>query len=179
MFHFLKRITNISYNELGLNHIRGDTHITSTLRRVGGIRVKWDVVGRRGLASILGVQSLFFITENWICAMTRHYVESNINILLTRNLPFDSDVRQWSHRLMIPLHCLWAKSNNIARGQFERDVTWFCFCFDFVYSHTVQLLFHINVVEIKQVDCKMSTEMWIIINKRHSWYFWTTTHRRV
>ena len=45
-----------------------------------------------------------FIKENWICAITRHRVElnhgdiispwSNINILLTKNLPFDSDVRQ-------------------------------------------------------------------------------------
>ena len=28
---------------------------------------------------------------------------------------------------MIPLHCLWAKSNNRTRDQFEYDVTWFCF----------------------------------------------------
>ena len=33
---------------------------------------------------------------------------------------------------MITLHCLWAKSNNRMRGQFECDVTWFCFCFKFV-----------------------------------------------
>ena len=45
---------------------------------------------------------------------------------------------------MIPLHCLWAKLNNRTHGQFECDMTWFCFCFDFV--------------QIKQVDCKMSTE---------------------
>ena len=31
----------------------------------------------------------FFIKENWICAMTRHHVELNIIILLTRNVPFD------------------------------------------------------------------------------------------
>ena len=37
---------------------------------------------------------IFFIKENWICAMTRHQAEPNINILLTRNLPFDSDFRQ-------------------------------------------------------------------------------------
>ena len=43
---------------------------------------------------------------------------------------------------MIPLHCLWAKSNNRTRGQFKCDVTWFCFCFDFV--------------QIEQVDCKMN-----------------------
>ena len=35
---------------------------------------------------------------------------------------------------MMTFHCLWAKSNNRTRGQFECDVTWFCFCFDFVRS---------------------------------------------
>ena len=29
--------------------------------------------------------------------------------------------------LMIPLNCLWGKSNNRTRGQLECDVTWFCF----------------------------------------------------
>ena len=89
-----------------------------------------------GLVSVLDAQSLFFfLKENWICATTRHHAEPNINMLLTRNLPFDSDVRQWSHPLMIPLHCLWAKSNNKTRDQFECDVSWFRFCFDFVRSH--------------------------------------------
>ena len=47
------------------------------------------------VASVLDVQSsCFFITENWICAMSRHHAESNINILLTGNLSFDSDFRQ-------------------------------------------------------------------------------------
>ena len=36
---------------------------------------------------------------------------------------------------MIPLQCLWAKSNNRLHGQVECDVTWFCFYFDFVRSH--------------------------------------------
>ena len=105
----------------------------------------------------------FFITEYWICAMTRHYSEPNINILLTRNLPFGSDVRQWSQPLMIPLHFLWAKSNNRTHGQFECDVTWFCFCFDFVRSHVrcgccsiVCLRF--QVVQVKQIDWKMNTK---------------------
>ena len=37
---------------------------------------------------------------------------------------------------MIPLHFLWAKSNNTTRGQLECEVTLFfiCFCFDFVHS---------------------------------------------
>ena len=66
--------------------------------------------------------------------MTRHHAESN-NILLTRYFPIDSGVRPWSHLLMTPLHCLCAKSNNRTSDQFECDVTWFCFCFDFVRSH--------------------------------------------
>ena len=52
----------------------------------------------RGLASVLDAQSLFiylfiyfFVIENWICAITRHYAEPN-NILLIRNFWFD--VRQ-------------------------------------------------------------------------------------
>ena len=67
--------------------------------------------------------------------MTRHHAESNINILLTRNLSFDSGVRQLSHILIMPLYCFWAKSNNRTCGRFEYDVTWSCFCFDFVRSH--------------------------------------------
>ena len=37
---------------------------------------------------------------------------------------------------MIPLHCLWAKSNNRPRGQFDCDMTLFLlFLFDVVHSH--------------------------------------------
>ena len=36
----------------------------------------------------------FFVDENQICAMIRHHAEPNINILLTRNFPFDSDVSE-------------------------------------------------------------------------------------
>ena len=78
---------------------------------------------------------IFLIKENWVCVITRHHAESNFNILLTRNLPFDSGVRQWRYLLMMLLHCLSAKSNNKTCGQFEYNVTWFYFCFDFVRSH--------------------------------------------
>ena len=48
-----------------------------------------------GLANVPDVQSLFFLVKkNWISVMTRGHAEPNINVLLTRNLPFDSDVRQ-------------------------------------------------------------------------------------
>ena len=90
---------------------------------------------RSGGSKYSGRLIFFLIKENWIFPMTRHHIEWNINILLTRNLPIDSDIRQWSHSLMIPSHYLWAKLNNRTRGQFECGMTWFCFCFDFVCSH--------------------------------------------
>ena len=101
----------------------------------------------RGLASVLDAQSLFiylfiyfFVIENWICAITRHYAEPN-NILLIKKFWFD--VRQWSHRLMITVHCLWAKSNNRAPGQSECEVAWFCFWFWFrLFACSAWLLFH-------------------------------------
>ena len=61
--------------------------------------------------------------------MTRHHAN---NILLTGNLPFDSDVRKSSHPLMIPLHYLGAKSNNSTHGQFEYDLTFFVIVVVFV-----------------------------------------------
>ena len=51
-------------------------------------------VRKAELASVLDVQSFFFVKEKWICGMNRQHTEPNINILLTRNLLFDSDVRQ-------------------------------------------------------------------------------------
>ena len=71
-------------------------HVWRLLWGAGGLRQKWDVVGHNGLglASVLDAQSyICFIEENWICAMTRHHIEPNINILLTRNLLFESHVR--------------------------------------------------------------------------------------
>ena len=78
---------------------RGDTHMTSTLRGSEGVKALSDVGGRGmekgGLASVLGVQSFYFIiNKNWICAMTRYHVEPNINKSLTNNLRIDSVVRQ-------------------------------------------------------------------------------------
>ena len=57
------------------------------------------------------------------------------NILLTRNLPFDSDFRQPSHPLMIPLYCLWAKSNNRTRLQFECDMIFVFVKISFIHMH--------------------------------------------
>ena len=41
--------------------------------------------------NVLNVQSLDFNKETWICAIIRHHAN---NVLLARNRPFDSDVRQ-------------------------------------------------------------------------------------
>ena len=56
---------------------------------------------------------------------------------------------------------LRTKSNNRMRGQFECDVTFFLF--DFVRSHVrcgcCSLVYlHFEVMQIKQVDCKMSSK---------------------
>ena len=92
--------------------------------------------GEGKVTSVLDVQSLFLIKENRICSMTRHHAK---NILLARNFPFNSDVRQWSHSLMIPFHYLWAKSNNRTRVQFEYDVTFLLLLFfcliSFIHIH--------------------------------------------
>ena len=122
--------------------VRGDTHTTFTLR------------GR----PIFN----FSIKGNWIFYTTRHHAEPNINILFTRSLPFDCDVWHWSFPLMMPFYFSWTKLHNRTCVQFEGDVTWFCFCFDSVRSHApcgccsiVCLRF--QVLQIKQVDCKMTT----------------------
>ena len=67
------------------------------------------------------------------------------------------DVRQWSYSLIIPLHCLWVKSNNRTRGQFKCDVAWLCFCFNFVHIHGAVCL-RFQVVQIKQFGYNMSTK---------------------
>ena len=94
---------------------------------------------------VFWTSNIFFIKENWISAITRHYTdtEPNINILLTRNLPFGSYVRQWSYPLTIPLNCLWAKSNNrIAWSTWIwPDLVLFLYWFR-SFTCTVRLLFH-------------------------------------
>ena len=65
---------------------RCDTHIKSILRLGWGWGVRTKIryhrmYGGAGWgASTLHVQSLFFNKENWICALTKHHPESNINI---------------------------------------------------------------------------------------------------
>ena len=57
--------------------------------------------------------------------------------LLTRYLLVASCVRQWSHALMIPLHCLWEQCRTIERVV-SLNVTWLGFAFvliSFVNMH--------------------------------------------
>ena len=85
---------------------RGDTNMMLILRGGWMVRQKLDVIGRMGVrgsqCSGDPIFLYFFIKENWICDMTKHHAEPNINIPLTRNLPFDSYV-------LISLECLWTK----------------------------------------------------------------------
>ena len=121
----------------------------------------WDV--RRGVGgSKCSLRPIFiyFIKENWICAINRHYAT---NIWLARNLPFGPDITQGSHPLMIPLHCLRDKSNNRTRNQFEYDVAlvFFVFVWFRSFTCTMQLLFHslrFQDRQIKLVECKISTK---------------------
>ena len=122
----------------------------------------------------------FFIKQNWICTMTRHHAN---NILLARSLPFDSDVRQRSYTLMIPLHCLWVKSINRTRGQFEYEVTFF-FSFAWFRSFTCtgQLLFH----SLRTFSSYANKTGWLqnepkkhLFKENISWYIWITAHIRI
>ena len=56
---------------------------------VGG----WRGRGGRGVASVLDVQSLFFLLQK-IEFVPRPDIMTNMNILLIRNLPIDYGVRQ-------------------------------------------------------------------------------------
>ena len=68
-------------------------------------------------------------------------------------------------------------------------MNWFCFYFDFVCSYAwcgccSVVCLRFQVVEIKHIDCKMSTKkvlkMWIIIYKRHFLIFLDNcTHKSI
>ena len=91
------------------NIFRVDTPITSTLRRrrgggEGEVQ-KWDVIGRRGwrIGECSG-RPIFFYQRKLDLRHDQTSCSAKHWYILTRNLPFDSDVRQWSHPLTIPLH---------------------------------------------------------------------------
>ena len=134
----------------------------STLRKGRwGARQKWDwdVIGCSGwgLASVLDVQSLFFLLKKIGFAPWSDIILSQTLIYYWQEI-FLLTLTSDSKAILMPLHCLWAKSNSRTR-----DMAWFCFCFDFVRSDVrcgcysiVSLRF--QVVQIKQVDCKMSAK---------------------
>ena len=52
-------------------------------------------VGRRGVASVLDIQPFFFLLKKiGFAPRPDNNAEPNINILLTRNFPFDSNATQ-------------------------------------------------------------------------------------
>ena len=137
-------------------------------------------VGR--LVSKCSGHPMFFLLKKigyWLCVITRHHAESN-NMLLTRNLPFYSDVRQWSH----PLHCIVCGLNPTVERVVILNVTcmWH-FCFDFIRLHVQWSCYsvvylRVQVVQINKVDCKLSTKK-ANNYKQNSWYFWTTTRKSI
>ena len=127
-------------------------------------------MGGKGMSSLF-----FFVKENWILAMIRNHAN---NILLTRNLHFDSDVRQWSHPLIYC--CIVCGLNRTTERVVSLSVTWLCF--DFVCSHarcgcSSIVCLRFQDMQIKQVDCKMNTK---IVNKNHFVIFLgNCTHKNI
>ena len=106
-----------------------------------------------------------------------------ILILLARNLPFDSDVRQWSH-----CHCIVFGLNRKMSGQFECDMTLlllllFGFCLiSFIHNARCGccsiVCLRLQVMQIKQVESKMSKKHFF--KKKHFGIFlYDYTHKNV
>ena len=77
-------------------------------------------LGGGALVSVLDVQSLFpLLKEIGFVPWPDFILNQTLVYYWQEIFFFDSDIRQWSHPSMIPLHCLWAKSNNKTHGQFE------------------------------------------------------------
>ena len=102
--------------------------------------------------------------------MTRHHNEQKINVLLTRNLCFEYDVRQWSHPLMIS-YCTACGINRTIEREVNLNAT--CLLLLLIWFRliicTVLLLF---CSLFKFSSCEKKTAKWvlkmlIIINKRH------------
>ena len=104
--------------------------------------------------------------------MTRHHTEQKINVLLTRNLCFEYDVRQWSHPLMIS-YCTACGINRTIEREVNLNAT--CLLLLLIWFRliicTVRLLvrslFKFSSCEKKKQIARWALKMWIIINKRH------------
>ena len=117
--------------------------------------------------------------------MTRHHTEQKINILLTRNLCFEYDVRQWSHPLMIS-YCTACGINRTIEREVNLNAT--CLLLLLIWFRliicTVRLLFRslfkFSSCEKKKQIAKWVLKMWIIINKRHFLIFLdNSTHKTI
>ena len=74
-------------------------------------------------------------------------------------LPLTSD----SETILWLYQCLVCGLNRTIEHVVNLNVTWLCFCFDFVHSHVQccccsKVCLRFEDVQIKQVDCKMSTK---------------------
>ena len=83
---FIQNFNGQNLDFIVLTEIGSDTHMTSTLgvrgRRVQGKNeILLDVGGWGVRECSRRPIFIFFIKENWICAMTRHHAEQNINIV--------------------------------------------------------------------------------------------------
>ena len=128
----------------------------------------------RGGASFPYVQSLIFLIKKIGLAPWEDNMMSQIRYIINKKSSNWIWVRQWSYPLIIPLLCLWAKSNKRTRGQgqLECDVTWICFCFDFDCSHAqwVRLLSHrlLERVSVVRVWRKLGGERVEFVQNRTS-----------
>ena len=149
------------------------THISiATMRRVSFIFFK------------LRVRSDTHMTSTWRpdIMLTIYYWHEIF--LLTLRSDSDSDVRQWSHPLMIRL---WTKLNNRTRGQVECDVTFCCvflLLFDFVHSHArcscwCTVFFFLFWSYANKTSWLQNEYLKIFLKENISWYFWTPAHKNL
>ena len=125
--------------------LRGNTHMTSTLRGGWeGVRQKWDVIGCKeveGWRVFLTSNLYFFLLKKIGFAPWPDIMLSQTLILLTKNLLFDTDARQWSHPLMIPLHVCGI--NRTVEPVVNLNMTWLAFVFvliSFVHMHSAVVI---------------------------------------
>ena len=81
--------------------------------------------------------------------------------------------------LIIPLHCLSAKSDNRTSGQFECDITLFLFWFrsiTCIVRFLFQSLLTFSRCANERLIAKRVLKMWI---KNISWCFYTTAYTRI
>ena len=149
------------------------THISiATMRRVSFIFFK------------LRVRSDTHMTSTWRpdIMLTIYYWHEIF--LLTLRSDSDSDVRQWSHPLMIRL---WTKLNNRTRGQVECDVTFCCvflLLFDFVHSHArcscwCTVFFFLFWSYANKTSWLQNEYLKIFLKENISGYFWTPAHKNL